>query len=149
MQGCARTIKTLQTLTVRELAASAVFAAAGFFLVGTVTALWANPWFVRMTPAAGFEAALLAVQCLLGGLYLGIRAPSCAVKSAGSGSILGVLGVACPICNKVLLAIFGSGLLLTYFEPVRLYVGLLGTGILLFALYRKLTIRAMAALLTA
>lgn len=118
----------------------------GFMLVGTVTALWSNPWFVRMTPAAGFEVALLAAQCLLGGLYLGIRAPSCGVKSAGSGSVLGMLGVACPICNKVLLAIFGSGLLLTYFEPIRLYVGLLGTGILLFALYRKLAARATTAL---
>jgi len=139
-------IKTLQALTVRELAASVGFAVVGFMLVGTVTALWSNPWFVRMTPAAGFEVALLAAQCLLGGLYLGIRAPSCGVKSAGSGSVLGMLGVACPICNKVLLAIFGSGLLLTYFEPIRLYVGLLGTGILLFALYRKLAARATTAL---
>lgn len=121
---------------------SALFAILGFAVVGTVTALWPNPYFVRMTPAAGFEMALLAAQCLLGGLYLGIRAPSCGLKSAGSGGILGFLGVACPICNKILLAIFGSGLLLTYFEPIRLYVGLLGTAVLLFALYRKLGTRA-------
>lgn len=147
MQNYHWAIKTLQALTMRELAASAGFAVAGFVLVGTVTALWPNPWFVRMMPAAGFEMALLGVQCLLGGLYLGIRAPSCSVKSAGSGSILGVLGIACPICNKILLAIFGSGLLLTYFEPIRLYVGLIGAGILLFALYRKLSIRAAMTLL--
>jgi hypothetical protein len=139
-------VREVQALTARELAASAGFAMVGFLLVGTVTALWPNPWFVRMTPAAGFEVSLLAAQCLLGGLYLGIRASSCGVKSAGSGSVLGFLGVACPICNKVLLAIFGSGLLLTYFEPIRLYVGLLGTGILLFALYRKLGARATVAL---
>jgi hypothetical protein len=134
-----------QELALRELIASLGFAVVGFVLVGTVTALWPNPWFVRMTPAAGFEVALLAAQCLLGGLYLGIRAPSCGIKSAGSGSVLGFLGVACPVCNKVLLAIFGSGLLLTYFEPIRLYVGLVGTGILLFALYRKVGARKNAA----
>lgn len=134
-----------QELALRELIASLGLAVVGFVLVGTVTALWPNPWFVRMTPAAGFEVALLAAQCLLGGLYLGIRASSCAIKSAGSGSVLGFLGVACPVCNKVLLAIFGSGLLLTYFEPIRLYVGLVGTGILLFALYRKLGARKNAA----
>jgi hypothetical protein len=142
-------IKALQSLTVREVAASVGFAIVGFALVGTVTALWPNPWFVRMTPAAGFEMALLAAQCLLGGLYLGVRAPACGLASAGSGGVLGVLGVACPICNKILLAVFGSGLLLTYFEPVRLYVGLLGAVVLLLALYRKLTARALMALAVA
>lgn len=139
-------IRVVQALTARELAASVGFAVVGFAVIGTVTALWPNPWFVRMTPTAGFEVALLVAQALLGGLYLGIRAPSCGIKSAGSGGLLGFLGVACPICNKILLAIFGSGLLLTYFEPIRLYVGLLGTGILLFALHRKLSARAMAEL---
>lgn len=138
-------VGVVQELALRELVASLALAVVGFVLVGTVTALWPNPWFVRMTPAAGFEVALLAAQCLLGGLYLGTRAPSCGIKSAGSGSVLGFLGVACPVCNKVLLAIFGSGLLLTYFEPIRLYVGLLGTGILLFALYRKLGARKTTA----
>jgi len=137
-------VRVGQALTLREVAASVCFAAIGFVLVGTVTALWSNPWFVRMTPAAGFEVALLAAQSLLGGLYFGIRAPSCGIKSASSGGILGFLGVACPVCNKVLLAIFGTGFLLTYFEPIRLYVGLIGTGILVFALCRKLGARAMS-----
>lgn len=135
-------VGALRSLSVREIAYSAIAGVVTFALVGTLTALWNNPFFVRMTPAAGFELALLTVQSLLGGLYLGVRTSACAIKTAGSGGILGFLGVACPVCNKILVAIFGSGLLLTYFEPVRLYVGLVGTVALWFALDRKLRVRA-------
>lgn len=132
----------LRSLSVREIVYSAFAGVAAFALIGTLAALWNNPFFVRMTPAAGFELALLGVQSLLGGLYLGLRTPACAIKAAGSGGILGFLGVACPVCNKILVAVFGSGLLLSYFEPVRLYVGLAGTVALWFALDRKLRARA-------
>jgi hypothetical protein len=71
-----------------------------------------------------------------------VRTPICAAKAAGSGGILGFLGVACPVCNKLLLAIFGSGVLLSYFEPIRLYVGLLGVAALAWAVWRKLIVRA-------
>lgn len=52
---------------------------------------------------------------------------------AGVGGVLGFLGVACPVCNKILLLLFGGELLLTYFEPVRLYVAAAGTAILAVA----------------
>lgn len=52
---------------------------------------------------------------------------------AGVGGVLGFLGVACPVCNKILLLLFGGELLLTYFEPVRLYVAAVGTAILAVA----------------
>lgn len=133
-------------LSASEVAFSFLFTAAGFVAVGTLTALWQNPLFTRMTPTAGYEYALLAAQSLLGGLYFGVRTPACALKAAGSGGVLGFLGVACPVCNKLLLAAFGSGLLLSYFEPVRLYVGLLGTVILFWAVGQKLALRVPVAL---
>jgi len=91
-----------------------------------------------MTPTSGFAVALLAVQSPAFGLYLGIPRPACAVRTAGLGGVLGFLGVACPVCNKILLMIFGSGLLLTYFEPIRIYVALAGAALLLVALWWKL-----------
>lgn len=109
-----------------------------FVLLGTVAALWTNPFFMRMTPTSGFETTLLAAQAILAGAYLGISVPPCAKGAASVGSVLGFLGIACPVCNKVLLWIFGSTLLLEYFEPVRIYVALAGAGVLAFALWRKL-----------
>jgi len=112
-------------------------AVAIFISFGTVTALWPNPFFIRMTPTSGIEAPLLGVEAALGGLYLGIRRRSCALPSAGAGGLLTFLGVACPICNKLLVALFGSGLLLTYLEPYRLYLGMAGLALTIAALLMK------------
>jgi hypothetical protein len=108
-------------------------AAIAFAALGTVSALWSNPLFIRMTPAGGWEVALLALLSMLFGVYVAVRRPACADRAAGTGGVLGFIGVACPVCNKVLLMLFGSELLLTYFEPIRLYVAAGGAALLLFA----------------
>lgn len=116
-----------------RFAKGAGIATAAFVVLGTVSALWENPLFIRMTPAGSLEIILLAALSLLLGVYVAIRRPGCSVKSAGAGGVLGFLGVACPVCNKILLVIFGSELLLAYFEPVRLYVAGAGVTTMAFA----------------
>jgi hypothetical protein len=116
----------MQYVTSKRIAAGIAVALLGFFLLGTVAALWDNPFFVRMTPAGGWEIAMLAAMSALGGIYVAIRRPFCSAKAAGAGGILGFLGVACPVCNKVLLLLFGGELLMTWYEPVRLYVAAAG-----------------------
>ncbi len=97
-----------------------------FVTLGTVAALWENPLFIRMTPAGDLEVVLLGSLSVLLGTYVAIRRPFCSAKTAGVGGVLGFIGVACPVCNKVLLLLFGGDLLLTYFEPVRVYVAAAG-----------------------
>ncbi len=99
---------------------------ASFAALGTMAALWENPIFIRMTPAGDLEIVLLGALSLLLGVYVGIRRPFCSVKTVTTGGVLGFIGVACPVCNKILLLLFGGELLLTYFEPVRIYVAALG-----------------------
>ena len=119
---------------------TAVAVATGTFLaLGTVTALWENPLFIRMVPAGTAEISLLAAQSILLGLYFSIPRGSCATRQAGAGSVLAFLGVACPVCNKILLFVFGSELLLIYFEPVRVYVALAGFLITGLAVWLKWT----------
>lgn len=112
-------------------------AAAGLCFVGlgTVSALWANPLFVRMTPVGGWEIGLLVALAGLIGVYVAIRRPLCSTKSATAGGILGFLGVACPLCNKVLLILFGGELLLTYYEPLRIYVAAAGVAAAAWAVF--------------
>lgn len=93
-----------------------------FAVLGTVSALWENPFFVRMTAAGSWEVALLGAMSVLLGFYVAIRRAACSNRTVGVGGLLGFLGVACPVCNKVLLFAFGSELLLAYFEPIRVYV---------------------------
>ena len=126
---------------IRALAA----ALASFAAIGTLTALWPNPLFARMTPVQGFEIWLLVVQSVLIGLYVAVRRPRCPVRNAGIGSVLAFLGIACPTCNKLLLVLFGSGLLLEYFEPMRIYVAVAGvvlTALALASEYRAARIEA-------
>lgn len=116
--------------TLRRGASGVAVAAGGFLLLGTVAALWPNPLFVRMTPSGPVEVVLLALTAALAGIYVAVRSPACgSPRAAGAGGVLNFLGVACPVCNKVLVLLFGAPLLLTYFEPVRLYVAALGAAI--------------------
>ncbi len=108
-----------------------------FIALGSVAALWDNPLFVRMTPAGDLEVVLLGLLSVLLGTYVAIRRPFCSAKTAGAGGVLGFIGVACPVCNKVLLLLFGGELLLTYFEPVRVYVAAAGVLVVAAALARE------------
>ncbi|HQT80290.1 MAG: hypothetical protein B7Z80_19760 [Rhodospirillales bacterium 20-64-7] len=100
-----------------------------FVVLSIVAALWPNPFFIRMVPAKKYEIPLLAAQSTLLGLYVTIRRPYCGIQGMSMSSVVNFFGVACPICNKVFLLIFGATALLTYFEPVRFYVGLGGLGL--------------------
>lgn len=122
-------------MNTKSFAKGAIISVGSFILLGTVSALWTNPFFVRMTPTSGFEIGLLALQAALLGIYAAIPTPACALKFASAGSVLNYLGVACPICNKVLMALFGANLLLTYLEPIRIYLAALGVLVTVLAVW--------------
>ena len=126
-----------------------LFAVGSFILFGSVAALWENPLFIRMTPAGGFEIALLAALSILMGAYVVVKRPACSVKTAGAGTILNFLGIACPVCNKILLLIFGGEMLLTYFEPVRVYVAAAGVLVMCIAVMYEWRERSRIAQSTA
>ena len=126
-------------VSARDLARGVAAGGAMFVVLGTVAALWNNPLFMRMTPTSGFEIALLLLQSLLAGVYVGLPQSPCGKRTAGAGAIIGFLGIACPVCNKLLVLLLGSALLLEYYEPARLYVALGGAVLLAAAVWLKLT----------
>ena len=128
----------MTAVSAKDAARGLAAAAAMFVVLGTLAALWNNPLFMRMTPAGGFEITLLLLQSVLAGVYLGLPQSSCGKRTAGAGAIIGFLGIACPVCNKILVLLIGSALLLEYFEPVRLYVALAGAALLALAVGLKL-----------
>lgn len=125
------------THTAQQLMKGTAVSLAAFGVLGTVAAVWENPLFIRMTPVGSWEVSLLGLLSLLLGLYVAIRRPACSVRAAGAGGTLGFVGIACPICNKLLLLAFGSELLLTYFDPIRIYVTLAGIVLVGLAIMRE------------
>jgi len=114
-----------------------------FLVTGMVTALLPNPWFIRMLESSLLDYLYLISSSLLLGAYTGVHyfKKSLAVGStriACAGGVGGFLAFSCPICNKILLLLFGSTALLTYFEPVRPLLGLVSVVILVTTLYWRI-----------
>ena len=55
-----------------------------------------------MTPTGGFETMLLLLLSALAGLYVSLPQTECGKRTAGTGGVIGFLGIACPVCNKIL-----------------------------------------------
>ena len=135
-------MKLLKQLSLKEWLSTLIIASAAFLLLGTITALWNNSFFIRMTEVNGWDYIILSFESLLIGLFFGIQAPQhCATKKAGIGGVLGFVGFGCPVCNKILLLLFGSSFLLSYFEPVRHYAGTLGLLLFSYALIQRWLLR--------
>ena len=134
-------MKLLKQLSLNEWLSTLIIASAAFLLLGTITALWNNSFFIRMTEVNGWDYIILSFESLLIGLFFGIQAPHCATKKAGIVGVLGFVGFGGPVCNKTLLLLFGSSFLLSYFEPVRHYAGTLGLLLFSYALIQRWLLR--------
>lgn len=107
-----------------------------FVLLGTVTAVWANPLFVRMTPVGPWEFGATVLTALLAGVTAALWVPQCRMRTSGAGGLASFLGIACPTCNKVLMLIFGGPALLAWFDPIRPWVAAAGVIVMGFAALR-------------
>ena len=107
-----------------------------FVVLGTVTAVWANPLFVRMTPVGPWEFGATVLTALLAGVTTALWVPRCRLRTSGTGGIASFLGIACPTCNKVLMLIFGGPALLAWFDPVRPWLAAAGVIVMGFAALR-------------
>lgn len=107
-----------------------------FAVLGTVTAVWANPLFVRMTPVGPWEFGATVLTALLAGVTVALWVPRCRLRTSGAGGLASFLGIACPTCNKVLMLIFGGPPLLAWFDPVRPWLAAAGVIVMGFAAFR-------------
>jgi hypothetical protein len=111
-----------------------LFATFSFAAMGTVTAVWWNPFFTRMTPIEGWELPSLIAFASLVGVFTAIRQPNCSARKAGLGSVASFLGIACPTCNKILMILFGGQALMRWFDPIRPAFTAVGLVLLLVAI---------------
>lgn len=99
----------------------------GVFLVfGTVTGLVPNPVYVRMVPRRPADYLFLAATSVFAAAFVyqrSLAAEPVGDRFAVGGIAGGLLAFGCPICNVVLLSLFSSSALMTYFEPLRPLLG--------------------------
>lgn len=114
-----------------------------FIIFGVPTALIPNPWFIRMIGKNSFDYGFLILSSILLGAYIGVHyykkntAKKCAAVTY-SGGIGSFLAFGCPICNKLLVLLFGATALMVYLEPYRPILGFVSIALLGGALYWRI-----------
>ena len=128
--------------TLKYCASTALIAFGFILLLGIPTAIIPTPWFIRMNEPTILDYSFLILESLMAGFYLTLsfiqKERGMAGRCAVGGGILGFLAFACPTCNKLLVLLFGTGLLINYFRPIQLYVGFIGLVLFGAALYIKI-----------
>lgn len=104
-----------------------------FLLLGTVAAVWTNPFFVRMTPVGPWEFGATVLTAVLAGITAALWIPTCRLRTTGTGGLASFLGIACPTCNKILMLIFGGPALLAWFDPIRPWLAAVGAAVMAVA----------------
>jgi hypothetical protein len=122
-----------------RLAKGAAVSVGAFLLFGAVTGLVPNPIYVRMIPRTPLDYLFLTLTALLLGVYSVQRAPEESRDDgvAVLGTVGGFLAFGCPICNAFLLALFSSSALMTYFDPLRPYLGVVAVASLAGLVYYR------------
>ena len=92
-------------------------------LVGIPSGVIPNQFFVRPLDARPTDflfLGIITVMAIALGATYGVPTvcPPQDTKALGSGLLL-FIGVGCPVCNKVVLALAGASGALTYFEPIQ------------------------------
>jgi hypothetical protein len=127
-------------------AKGAAVSVGAFLLFGGVTGLIPNPIYTRMVPRTPLDYLFLTITAVLLGVYAAQRVPAGAQHDGVAlvGTVGGFLAFGCPICNAFLLALFSSSALMTYFDPLRPYLGLVAVALLAGLVYYRRS-RACAA----
>ncbi|MYQ54801.1 hypothetical protein GT018_26250 [Streptomyces sp. SID4912] len=134
----------------RQWTAAAAFAVATAVVVGVPTAVVPTPFFGREVPVQWWNYPALALTALLSGLvlatYLRPGPPAASGGRLGSlGGVLSFFAVGCPVCNKIVLLLLGTGGALTYWAPLQPLLALASLALLAEAALRRLNGQAVCA----
>jgi hypothetical protein len=132
--------------TLKAWIITALAAAIGLVVIGLPTAIYENPFFVRMTPVRPQDYVIWVVSAVLIGLTVGsyfAGGSKAGEEKILSGGVLSILAVGCPICNKPVVLLLGISGALTFFAPIQLYIGI--ASVLLLGWTLLLRARALAS----
>jgi len=117
----------LSIYTPKAWAVTILAAAIGLAIIGLGTAIYENPFFVRMTPVRAQDYVIWILSSVLIGLIAGSYFVASSTSGDGKtlwGGLLSFLAVGCPTCNKLVVLMLGTTGALTFFAPLQLYIGI-------------------------
>lgn len=124
-------------------------------VLGFLSDLIPNPFFTRMTSIAALDYLFLATTVVLVAVYYGLYVYMRSVAegemacSIAGGGVLGFLAFGCPTCNKLLVALLGTGTVLSVFDPLRPVIGALSIVLMLAAIGRLIFVLRLQGRLAA
>ena len=128
---------------VRRWLVAGVVAFGAALVISVPTGVIETSFYTRMTPVRWWDYPVWAVSAVLVGLtaatYVRSEMTSPAPNTGGrtlGATLLSTFAVACPVCNKLVVAAIGVSGALTYWAPIQpvlgvLSIALLATGLLL------------------
>ena len=133
---------------------AAMFGIIAATLIAVPTRLVPNGFFSRMTPTRPLDYVFLVVSSTLVGLSLALSSvstdrggarparSSAGAPAAGPRAVISgmatVFAVGCPVCNKLVVAVLGTGGALSVFAPLQPLIGLAAAGLLVIGLTGQL-----------
>jgi hypothetical protein len=132
----------------------AIATAATLLLMGIPTAIIPNPVFGRSVPVEPWAVATWAVTSVLVGLIAGTYlSPAASARHArphgepggarvSAGAALAYFAVACPVCNKIVVAALGVSGALNVFAPLQPIMAVASVALLGVTLAWRLRMRA-------
>jgi len=116
----------LSMYTGKAWAITILAAAIGLVVIGLPTAIFENPFFVRMTAVRSQDYVIWILSAVLMGMIAGSYFVAGSRSGDGkiiSGGLLSVVAVGCPTCNKLVVLLLGATGALTFFAPLQRYIG--------------------------
>ena len=113
-------------------------------VIGIPTGIVQTPFYHRMTPVLWWNYPVWIASSMLSGLILATYVRTQVSRDSASrfgigGSVLSLLAVGCPICNKVVVMAIGVTGALNVWAPMQPLLGVFSVVLLLWALRRRLT----------
>ena len=136
----------------RWAAVAVVTSASGVF-IGVPTGIIQTSFYTRMTPVLWWNYPIWAVTSVLSGFLAAtyVRTATADAKEArlgAGGSVLSLLAVGCPVCNKLVVVALGASGAMNIWAPVQPILGFVSVGLLLWAFSRRARGELMCAVPT-
>jgi hypothetical protein len=139
--------KEMSMLSWRFWSVSILFTLGAALLIGIPTVLIPNQFFTRMTPTAWPDYVIWIVTALLVGPIMALAMlfpamPQQTQRTGGvrawAGVMLSFFSVGCPICNKIVVLLLGLTGAMTFFNPLRPFLGMASILLLAITLWLRL-----------